>query len=97
LLADGAPMVMLAAYDAGLPPPLAQFEDCAEQPHAWAWLMVPAAERPIRLTWHGALAEAQAPRPALPGSLDVLRFQIKGEAQMERSAAGRHWTWSRGA
>jgi hypothetical protein len=97
LLADGAPMVMLAAYDAGLPPPLAQFEDCAEQPHAWAWLMVPAAERPIRLTWHGALAEAQAPRPSLPGSLDVLRFQIKGEAQMERSAAGRHWTWSRGA
>lgn len=96
LLADGAPMVMLAAYDAGLPPLLAQFEDCAEQPHAWAWLMVPAAERPIRLVWNSAGDDAQAPPPERPGSLDVLRFQLAGAARMERRAAGRHWTWSRG-
>lgn len=97
LLADGAPMVMLAAYDAGLPAPLAQFEDCAEQPHAWAWLMVPAAERPIRLAWSRACAKTPAPGSGLPGSLDVLRFQLAGEARMERRAAGQDWTWTRDA
>ncbi len=97
LLGDGAPMVLLVAYDAGLPPVLAEFEDCVEQPHAWAWLMVPAAEQPIRLEWRAGSADAEPARPGRPGALDVLRFQLSGEARMERSAGQRQWTWMRDA
>jgi hypothetical protein len=33
----------------------------------------------------------------MPGALDVLRFQLGGEASLVRQAAGRSWTWSRHA
>lgn len=97
LLADDAPMVLLVAYDAGLPPMLAQFEDCAEQPHAWAWLMVPAAERRIGLTWHGDAGDGAPAFEDNPGALDVLRFQLSGERRLQRSAGQRRWTWTRDA
>jgi hypothetical protein len=97
LLADGAPMVLLVAYDAPLPAVLGQFDDANEQPHAWAWALVPAAGNPITLSWRhdgGAAAEGRA---AMPGGLEVLRFYLSGSASMERRA-GRHcWTWSRHA
>ena len=97
LLADGAPLVLLVAYDAPLPALLSQFEDCAEQPFAFAWAMVPAAaDRPVlRLSWR---ADATLPAPAVqPGGLDVLRFQLAGAARMERLAAARRWTWTHDA
>jgi hypothetical protein len=98
LLADGAPMVLLVAYDAALPPVLSHFEDCDEQPYAFAWAMVPAGERPIRLSWRAEGAAAAAPAmQAMPGGLEVLRFQLGNESRMERSAAARRWTWSRDA
>ncbi|NRR29534.1 beta-ketoacyl synthase chain length factor [Oxalobacteraceae bacterium] len=70
LLADGAPMVLLVACDSPLPEVFASFEDCREQPFAWAWLMVPAGADAgvdaISLEWQGADAESPhaAPRAA---------------------------------
>ena len=97
LLADGAPEVMLVAYDCGLPPVFAHFEDCAEQPHAWAWLMAPAAADAIRLGWEAAPSDGEPAADALPGGLDVLRFQLSGQRQLRRTAAARRWTWTRDA
>jgi hypothetical protein len=95
LLADGAPMVLLVACDYPLPEMFASFSDCDEQPHAWAWLMVPAADDAITLSWIAAAAgEAGA---AMPGGLEVLRFLAGGERQMERVAERRRWRWSRDA
>jgi hypothetical protein len=95
LLADGAPMVLLVACDAPLPDALAEFEDCDEQPFAFAWAIVPAAERPLRLSWRAEAEPDAAPRT--PGALEVLRFQLQGGAQLVRHAAERRWTWSRDA
>jgi hypothetical protein len=39
LLADGAREVLLVAYDGVLPALFHEFQDCQEQPFAWAWLM----------------------------------------------------------
>jgi hypothetical protein len=95
LLADGAPMVLLVACDAPLPEVLAGFEDSDEQPCAFAWAMVPAAEHPVRLAWRAEPAAAVA-SPRTPGALEVLRFQLGG-APLERCAAGKRWLWSRDA
>jgi Beta-ketoacyl synthase, N-terminal domain len=97
LLADGAPMVLLVVYDAPLPPVLGHFDDANEQPHAWAWALVPAAGNPITLGWRDAGGAAGDGRAATPGGLEVLRFFLSGSHRMERWA-GRHcWTWLRHA
>ncbi len=95
LLADGAPMVLLLACDCPLPALFARFEDCAEQPYAWAWLMVPAGDAAMSLSWSPA-APGAAPDP-MPGGLAVLRFQLDGAASMERQAGRQCWRWSRDA
>ncbi|HWT72956.1 MAG TPA: beta-ketoacyl synthase chain length factor, partial [Oxalicibacterium sp.] len=96
LLADGAEMVLLVSYDDSLPPVFAPFEDCREQPHAWAWLMVPAAEDAIRLSWTAAGA-VDAQEQAMPPSLEILRFQLQHAPLLERVAGQRRWRWSRHA
>jgi hypothetical protein len=101
LLADGAPMVLLVACDEPLPALLSAFEDCREQPYAFAWAMVAAGENAMRLAWTTQAADADAVLPDTPGGLDVLRFQLGQGAPLERSA-GRgnttmRWTWSRDA
>lgn len=99
LLADGAPMVLLVAYDAPLPALFSAFEDCLEQPFAFAWAMVPAGTTPdtLRLAWCAHAQPADTDTGAQPGGLDVLRFQLGGAARMERVAEARRWTWSRDA
>lgn len=66
LLADGAPQVLLVAYDCPLPPVFSSYQDCAEQPHAFAWLMQaaddhpqsgPAAGQTLQLSWQAAQAD----------------------------------------
>lgn len=97
LLADGAPMVLLVAYDCCLPPLFAHFEDCAEQPHAWAWLMVPAAADPIRLEGSAAASASAVPAAdPMPASLQILRFQLSGQRELERVAGMQRWRWLRG-
>jgi hypothetical protein len=100
LLADGAPMVLLVACDAPLPDVLSGFEDCDEQPFAFAWAMVPAGEQPVRLAWRAQAPSIGTPNLSgtrTPGALEVLRFQLGSEASLVRQAAGRSWTWSRHA
>lgn len=93
-LADGAPMVLLIACDMPLPGPFKAFEDCDEQPFAFAWAMVAAGARPLRLAWHGHDGQQVS---QVPGGLEVLRFQLADGAPLVRSAAGKRWTWSRDA
>lgn len=98
LLADGAPEVLLVAYDTTLPGPFAPYEDCREQPHAWAWLLRQGGAEKIGLGWE--VTPMQAPARAattdgLPGTLEVLRFHLRKEALLERVADGRAWRWTR--
>jgi len=97
LLADGAPQVLLVAYDAPLPALLSGFEDCDEQPYAWAWLMTPAAGDVISLSLD-APGDASAPAPdAMPAGLQVLRFQLSGARRHQRICGAQRWTWARHA
>lgn len=91
LLADGARMVLLVACDAPLPEVFDSFADRAEQPHAFAWLMVPGDG--LTLQW-GATEENED-IGGLPGTLEVLRFFVAGEPQLERVAQRRRWRWAR--
>jgi hypothetical protein len=95
LLADSEEAVLLVAYDCALPPLLAQFSECDEQPHAWAWLVTSVGEDPIRLSWRAN--DGQPMASATPGGLEVLRFQLSGAARLERVTGPQHWTWSRDA
>lgn len=97
LLADGAPMVLLVAYDCPLPVALVHFEDCDEQPYAWAWLMTAADGEEFSLSLSPATAPAQAAPDAMPAALDVLRFQLSGAARHERTTGAQRWTWTRHA
>jgi len=99
LLADGAPAVLVVACDVPLPSLLSHFEDCEEQPFAFAWLLVPAGEEPMRLGWRAEAAPAAPPgeAPRMPGALEVLRFHLAGDPALVRHAAGQRWSWSRHA
>ncbi len=93
-LADGAPMVLLVACDTSLPEPLHAFEDCDEQPWAFAWALVPAGPDAVRLAWRAHEGDTTA---RMPGGLEVLRFQHANDAALVRDAGGKRWTWSRHA
>jgi hypothetical protein len=97
LLADGAPSVLLVAYDNRLPAVFKDFEECREQPHAWAWLMVPADVAPIHLNWTTVAEKESVSVNAMPPSLDILRFYLRGAPSLERVADRRCWRWTRDA
>jgi len=104
LLADGAPMVLLVAYDNCLPLVFEKFQDCKEQPHAWAWLLVPAnmdEKETLHLSWSSAdeqVIDAQIlDTESMPPSLQVLQFQLGEDRSMERVVDRRRWRWARDA
>jgi hypothetical protein len=95
LLADGEPEVLLVVYDCPLPEVFSAFQDCDEQPHAWAWLMRPPAEEYFSLTWS---VDSKAFSPGvrrLPGGLDILRFYLRKDLALERVCDRHKWTWTR--
>lgn len=97
LLADGEPAVLLVAYDTVLPALYAAFQDCGEQPHAWAWLMQAPSDHVVSLSWSVA-GHAEAPAAeALPASLEILRFHLRNESELTRTCESRRWHWSRNA
>ncbi len=62
LLADGASEVLLVVYDGVLPALFHEFQDCREQPFAWAWLVQAVSAESsdvIGLSW-GSLDEDDA-------------------------------------
>jgi hypothetical protein len=74
LLAESEPAVLLVAYDCPLPTPYSAFQDCDEQPFAWAWLMRPPADEVVSLTWSDALQHSAPSFERLPAGLEILRF-----------------------
>lgn len=93
MLADGEVEVLLVVYDCPLPKVYTAFEDCREQPFAWAWLMRPAADEIYSLQWQ-ASKDVPADRGELPAGLEILRFQLRHDAQLQRTCDGRRWIWS---
>jgi hypothetical protein len=93
LLADGEPEVLLVAYDNRLPQLFESFEDCDEQPYAWAWLMVPAGDKAISLGWQAADKE-EATGDAMTPGLQVLQFYLQQGNALARTDACRQWHWA---
>jgi hypothetical protein len=96
LISEGAPAVLLVVYDCPLPALYSDFEDCDEQPYAWAWLMEPAAEEILSLRWEAGSEELPPYRTKrMPGGLEVLRFYLRKDSALERVCNKRRWLWSR--
>ena len=95
LLAEGEPVVLLVVYDCPLPTPYAVFQDCDEQPFAWAWLMRPAGDEVVSLTWSDDLTHSPPSLERLPAGLEVLRFYLREDPILERICDSRRWLWSR--
>jgi len=97
LLAEGEPIVLLVVYDCPLPTPYGVFQDCDEQPFAWAWLMRPPGDEVVSLTWSDNLAHNPPSFERLPAGLEVLRFYLRKDPILERMCGSRRWLWSRHA
>lgn len=95
LLADGAPMALLVVYDCPLPAVYAAFDDEHGQGYAWAWLMQPARDNAVSLTWSAATSSDEHDAGKTSGSLDILRFQLRGDRELQRVSNGRLWRWER--
>jgi hypothetical protein len=85
LLAEGEPKVLLVVYDSPLPGLYASFQDCEEQPFAWAWLIEPPARRSIALSWSRVRPRRRISDERLPGGLE-LRFFLRDDPSWSESA-----------
>ncbi len=104
LLADGAKQVLLVTYDTNLPAVYSPYLDCAEQPHAWAWLIEApsgnATQDVMQLSWSAAgpvEGSDSTGTDAMPASLAVWQFYLNQEPHYERVAERRRWRWTRHA
>ena len=95
LISEGAPEVLLVVYDCPLPPLYSDFEDCDEQPYAWAWLIEPAADEVLSLRWKPGLEVCPFQVKRTPPGLEVLRFYLRKDSTLERVCDKRRWLWSR--
>lgn len=94
LLADGAAEVLLVVYDRPLPALYAAFQDCHEQPFAWAWLMQPPGSDVVSLSWSKEEGhEAMSSERYSPG-LEILRFYLRRDRSLDRICQRRRWRWS---
>ena len=97
LLATGAAAVLLINCDCPLPPVYSRFEDCKEQPYAWAWLIGPPADSVISLSCVVDAKNESADDRPLPPGLEILRFYFCQDRLLERNCDRRRWLWSRNA
>jgi hypothetical protein len=97
LLADSEAAVLLVVYDCPLPAEYASFKEPGEAAFAWAWLMEPAGDDALALTWQALPLPLRQSGPlnASPGGLDVFRFFLRDEPLMTREAGANTWEWSR--
>ena len=96
LLEEGAPLVLMVAYDCALPPIYKTFVDDGDQPYAWAWLMKSPGGADC-LNLHCSSSETNSPETAGSPGLDVWRFYLRDDRHLERTSNGRRWLWTRGA
>ena len=97
LLAEGETRVLLVVYDGPLPALYAAFQDCREQPFAWAWLMQAPCDNVFALSWAVASENDSPSVGELPPGLEVLRFYLRKDASLERTCDRLRWLWCRDA
>jgi hypothetical protein len=97
LLADGEQAVLLVVYDCPLPAVHSDFADEQDQPYAWAWLMEAPKENVVSLAWSAAPDAASSGADQLPGGLDVLRFHLRQDSELNRVCERKCWSWKRHA
>jgi beta-ketoacyl synthase-like protein len=97
LLAEGESAVLLVAYECPLPKVYSSFQDCQEQPYAWAWLLQPSTENSLSLAWEASTESASCTIERLSPGLEIFRFYLRKEAALERISDGRRWLWRRHA
>jgi Beta-ketoacyl synthase, N-terminal domain len=97
LLADGASEALLVVYDRPLPPLYAAYQDCHEQPFAWAWLMQPPTGDVYSLSWSMAVEPESVSAERWPAGLEILRFYLRRDRSLKRICQRRRWVWSRDA
>ncbi|HLN87699.1 MAG TPA: beta-ketoacyl synthase chain length factor [Candidatus Limnocylindrales bacterium] len=95
LLADGASEVLLVVYDRPLPDVYARYQDCREQPFAWAWLMQAPASDVVSLSWSATAENETTSIERLSPGLEVYRFFLRQDRSLERICQRRRWLWSR--
>ncbi len=94
LLADGASEVLLVVYDRPLPALYAAYQDCHEQPFAWAWLMQPPAGDVVSLSWSKAEGRETMSAERFSPGLEILRFYLRRDRSLDRICQRRRWCWS---
>jgi hypothetical protein len=97
LLAEGESRVLLVVYDGPLPAIYAAFEDCREQPFAWAWLVQAPGDHVLSLSWEADLENYSPTVAEMPAGLEVLRFYLRNDSALERAGDGFRWLWCRDA
>jgi len=95
LLADGASEVLLVAYDRPLPAVYAAYQDCNEQPFAWAWMIHAPGRDVVSLSWSPAVEEHSTRVDVLPPGLEILRFYLRQDRSLQRDCQRQRWLWSR--
>jgi len=95
LLTEGEPEVLVVVYDCPLPTPYCAFQDCDEQPFAWAWLLQPPADEVVSLTWSDASDHSPPSCERLAAGLEILRFYLRKDFVLERICDTRRWLWCR--
>ena len=93
LLAEGEPAVLLVVYDSPLPKVYAGFQDCVEQPYAWAWLMQTAGDDFYSLHWFAGEDTPCSGDDHSPAGLEILRFHLRGDVVLQRTCDKRRWQW----
>jgi hypothetical protein len=93
LLAEGEPDVLLVVYDCPLPKIYAGFQDCVEQPYAWAWLIQSAGDDFYSLNWSAGENIIGSNDECLPAGLEILRFHLRGDVVLQRTCDKRCWQW----
>lgn len=93
LLAEGEPHVLLVVYDCPLPKVYSRFQDCVEQPYAWAWLIQSASDDFYSLHWSAGEGALCSNDEHLPAGLEILRFHLRRDAVLQRTCDKRRWQW----
>lgn len=94
LLADGTREVLLVVYDRPLPPLYADYQDCREQPFAWAWLMQAPNAHVVSLSWSPTDAAPGAACESCSPGLEIWRFYLRRADALERICQRQRWRWA---